>query len=121
MLTFFFIFDIKFFGMMSKGSILAVDPDAVVLGSLRALLLDKGYAATGVHSAAAAKKALSQEHFSLVLTEVNLPDGSGFDLLEAAQNPIPNGGNPDDRKRHRSKRGRGHEKGSLRLSDPPDS
>jgi DNA-binding NtrC family response regulator len=75
--------------MMSKGSILAVDPDAVVLGSLRALLLDKGYAATGVHSAAAAKKALSQEHFSLILTEVNLPDGSGFDLLEAAQNLYP--------------------------------
>ncbi len=75
--------------MSKKGSILAVDDDAVILGSLCDLLNREGYAVTAMRSSATAKKALGQQRFSVVLTDVNLHDGSGFELLDYVREHYP--------------------------------
>lgn len=75
--------------MSDKGSILVVDDDAIILDSLCEFLGLEGYAATGARSAAQAKKALAQRQFAVVLTDVNLSDGSGFDLLDFVRDNYP--------------------------------
>ena len=75
--------------MSDKGTILVVDDDTIILDSLCEFLGLEGYAATGARSAAHAKKALSQRRFSVVLTDVNLSDGSGFDLLDFVRENYP--------------------------------
>ncbi len=75
--------------MSDKGSILVVDDDAIILDSLCEFLGLEGYAATGARSAAMAKKALAERRFAVVLTDVNLSDGSGFDLLDFVRDNYP--------------------------------
>ncbi|NLW83792.1 MAG: sigma-54-dependent Fis family transcriptional regulator [Phycisphaerae bacterium] len=75
--------------MSDKGSILVVDDDAIILDSLCEFLGLEGYAATGVRSAGQAKKALAERRFEVVLTDVNLSDGSGFDLLDFVRDHYP--------------------------------
>ena len=75
--------------MSTKGSILVVDDDAIILDSLCEFLGLEGYAATGARSAAQARKALADRRFSVMLTDVNLSDGSGFDLLELVRQNYP--------------------------------
>ena len=64
-----------------KAKILVVEDD----NRLRTLLLEplilEGHLPTGVDSAEAAIRALTDEHFDILLTDVNLPGKSGIDLL----------------------------------------
>jgi DNA-binding NtrC family response regulator len=72
-----------------KDSILIVDDDKVILDSLAEFLEAEGYRTHGVGSAKKAMEETRQEQYSLVITDVNLPDGSGLDLLEAVKRQHP--------------------------------
>lgn len=75
--------------MTAKASILIVDDDTIILGSLREFLEMEGYVAVGVSSVAQAKQTLAQQRFSVVLTDVNMTDGNGFDLLDFIRQQYP--------------------------------
>jgi DNA-binding NtrC family response regulator len=75
--------------MSDKVSILVVDDDAIILDSLCEFLGLEGYAATGARSAAKAKKALADRRFEVMLTDVNLSDSTGFELLEFVRENYP--------------------------------
>jgi DNA-binding NtrC family response regulator len=67
--------------MTQKGSILVIDDDAIILDSLCEFLKMEGYSACGVRSLAAARQTLQEQSFAVVICDVNLPDGDGFELL----------------------------------------
>ena len=67
---------------MRKISILVVDDDKIILDSLCEFLNEDGFEAQGCQSITQAINQLQKQTFSLVISEVNLPDGNGFDLLE---------------------------------------
>lgn len=59
--------------------ILLVEDDDTITFGIRASLVKKGYEVTGCASLAEAKQLFSKA-FSLVLLDLNLPDGSGYEL-----------------------------------------
>ncbi len=66
---------------MSKGSLLLVDDDRQVLHAMADWLRQQGYhldTATGYREALAA---LERKAFHVVLADIRLPDGDGFDIL----------------------------------------
>lgn len=67
---------------MKKRNILVVDDDKIILDSLCEFLNEEGFDALGCQSIAKAVGQLQKQAYNLVITEVNLPDGNGFDLLE---------------------------------------
>lgn len=67
--------------MQHKGSILVVDDDTIILDSLCEFLKVEGYWAAGARTLAQAKQKLGEQSFALVISDVNLPDGDGFELL----------------------------------------
>src|SRR5438105_3000313 len=74
---------------MKKGSILLVDDDRQVLEAMSDWLRQKGYrleVATGMHQALAA---LRKKTFDLVLTDVRLTDGDGFEILSYCREHHP--------------------------------
>lgn len=74
---------------MSKPAILIVDDDAIILDSLCEFLKIEGYATCGASTIAQANKKLAEQSFALVITDVNMPDGDGFDLLETIRSKYP--------------------------------
>jgi|SRR5579862_3945557 len=69
--------------MPSSGSrtrILAVDDDPVILRLLSGLLVGAGYEVVGCTSAREASAALEAGGFSLLITDLHMPDGNGLDL-----------------------------------------
>lgn len=68
--------------MAEEKSILIVDDDKIILDSVQEFLSQLGFATKGVQSMKDAQQQLQRQNFSLVITEINLPDGDGFDLLE---------------------------------------
>lgn len=62
-------------------SILIVEDDLIINGGIKLYLEKQGYQAVSAYSIQEALKQL-QEVFSLVLLDVNLPDGSGLDLCQ---------------------------------------
>jgi len=67
---------------MAEKSILVVDDDHVIRDSLTEFLKTEGFK-TGI--AATVKEAsaeLEKQNYALVITEINLPDGDGFQLLD---------------------------------------
>ena len=66
---------------MAKADILVVDDDRIILDSLCELLTLEGYTATAAESFKEAAAALQTQPFSLVIADVNMPDGDGFELL----------------------------------------
>ncbi|MGA2915243.1 MAG: sigma-54 dependent transcriptional regulator [Sedimentisphaerales bacterium] len=66
---------------MKQNSILIVDDDRIILDSLCEFLKLEGYNTVGAESYKQAAKHIQRQNFSLVITDVNLPDGSGFELL----------------------------------------
>ena len=79
----------KGFKMSDKGTLLVVDDDMIILDSLCEFLGLEGYSATGARTIAQAKKALSERRFAVVLSDVNLSNGSGFDLLDFIKTNYP--------------------------------
>jgi len=74
---------------MAKAKILVVDDDRIILDSLCEFLSLEGYAATAAESFKEAAAALQRQSFSLVIADVNIPDGSGFELLSVVRKNYP--------------------------------
>ena len=66
---------------MSKANILIVDDDRIILDSLCEFLKLEGYTTSGAESYKQAVEKLRNQNFSLVITDVNMPQTDGFELL----------------------------------------
>lgn len=64
-----------------KPHVLVVDDSLTVRMDLRATLSAAGFLVTACDSRQSARKALESRAFSLVVLDINLPDGTGIDLL----------------------------------------
>jgi DNA-binding response OmpR family regulator len=65
-----------------KARVLIVDDSATVRADMRGVLSAAGFGTTLCESLTAARKALSESEFDLVILDMLLPDGEGVDLLE---------------------------------------
>lgn len=65
--------------------ILLVEDDDTIASGLRYALEQEGYALTLAATVADALNALRQHSFTLLLIDLGLPDGSGFDVCRAAR------------------------------------
>ena len=74
---------------MEKPNILIVDDDRIILDSLCEFLQLDGYDTVGAETFKAAVAQLQKQKFSLVLTDVNIPDGDGFELLKLVKTNHP--------------------------------
>ncbi len=66
---------------MKKGSLLLVDDDRHVLESMADWLREQGYKVDVAADRAAAISLLDRKAFDLVLADIRLPDGDGYDVL----------------------------------------
>lgn len=74
---------------MLKPNILIVDDDRIILNSLCEFLSIEGYRTAGAASISEAKQRLAKESFALVITDVNMPDGDGFEILNLTRENHP--------------------------------
>jgi len=65
------------------GSILVVEDDAALARTMTRNLHARGYAARAASTVEAAIALASQERPTLILLDIDLPDGSGWDILRA--------------------------------------
>ncbi|MFC1739383.1 sigma-54-dependent transcriptional regulator [Planctomycetota bacterium] len=72
--------------MMKRKNILIVDDDTIILDSLCRFLSDEGYETQGVPTLKKAFSELQKKSFCLVITDLNLSDGDGFELLDTLRN-----------------------------------
>lgn len=68
-----------------KTEILLVDDDRYVLETFTAILRNEGYEVTSVSSGKAALQELKKRWFDLVVTDLHMPEISGFMVLKAAK------------------------------------
>ncbi len=66
---------------MKKGSLLLVDDDRHVLESMAGWLREQGYKVETAPDRAAAIAMVDRKTFDLVLADIRLPDGDGYDIL----------------------------------------
>ena len=74
---------------MIKKNILVIDDDKIILDSLCEFLSLEGFRASGAESRKSALAKLEEESYCLVLTDVNLPDGDGLELLSYIKKNYP--------------------------------
>jgi DNA-binding NtrC family response regulator len=74
---------------MKKGSLLLVDDDRHVLESMAVWLREQDYKVDVAADRAAALAAMSRKAFDLVLADIRLPDGDGFDVLADCRENYP--------------------------------
>jgi len=74
---------------MREKSILVIDDDKIILDSLCEFLSLEGFRAEGAETLKGALAMLEKENYSLVLTDVNLPDGDGLELLDIIDKDYP--------------------------------
>jgi two-component system, OmpR family, alkaline phosphatase synthesis response regulator PhoP len=74
---------------MSAASLLMVEDDANVAGTLGELLAGAGFEVTRAASVAEARSALQRGTFQIALLDVGLPDGSGFDVAKLMRERSP--------------------------------
>jgi DNA-binding NtrC family response regulator len=74
---------------MREKSILVVDDDRIILDSLCEFLSLEGFQSTGTETLNGAMAELRNKNYSLVITDVNLPDGDGLGLLDAVRRDYP--------------------------------
>jgi DNA-binding NtrC family response regulator len=74
---------------MREKNILVVDDDRIILDSLCEFLSLEGFQATGTETIKGALTELRNKYYSLVVTDVNLPDGDGLGLLDAVRKDYP--------------------------------
>jgi len=72
-----------------KERILIVDDDKIIVESLVEFLDLEGYEAAGVGDFAEAAAALDRKQYHLVITDVNMPDVDGFELLRLIKQRYP--------------------------------
>jgi DNA-binding NtrC family response regulator len=75
---------------MKRGSLLLVDDDPHVLDSMANWLREQGYNVDEATSCQEARGRLSKRSYDLVLADVRLPDGDGFDVLAQCKEHHPN-------------------------------
>lgn len=75
--------------MAKKSYILVVDDDPIILKSLCDFLSREGFGTHGVGTLREGLAELQKQRYSLVITEINLPDGDGFELLDAVRKEHP--------------------------------
>jgi DNA-binding NtrC family response regulator len=67
---------------MKKPGILLVDDDKNTANGLRKILLQDGYDTSCVYTGNEALDLIDTEHFDIVITDMKLPDVSGFSIIE---------------------------------------
>ncbi len=75
--------------MAEKKSILVVDDDRIILDSLIEFLSLEGFRTSGAETLRIAVAELQKQNHCLVITDVNLPDGDGFELLDMVRKDYP--------------------------------
>jgi CheY-like chemotaxis protein len=70
---------------MAIHSILVVDDDPATCKMIGRLLEPAGYSVASAGGAREAMQALDQQEFDLVLTDLIMPEGDGFELISAMQ------------------------------------
>jgi DNA-binding NtrC family response regulator len=74
---------------MRRKNILVVDDDKIILDSLCEFLSLEGFRTRGAQTMKGALAELEEESYCLVLTDVNLPDGDGIELLNVIREKYP--------------------------------
>jgi len=74
---------------ITKRDILVVDDDRIILDSLCEFLSLEGFQTSGAETLKSAVGKLQERSYCLVITDVNLPDGDGFDLLDVVRQNYP--------------------------------
>ena len=74
---------------MLKTNLLIVDDDQIILDSLCEFLSIEGYDTTGASTVSDAKQKLKEQSFALLITDVNMSDGDGFELLDLVRENYP--------------------------------
>ena len=74
---------------MREKNILVIDDDKIILDSLCEFLSLEGFQTSGTETLKSAVAKLEGEHYSLVIIDVNLPDGDGLELLDIIRNNYP--------------------------------
>jgi DNA-binding NtrC family response regulator len=74
---------------MKKNNILVIDDDRIILDSLCEFLSLEGFQTSGAETFKGALAKLQEEDFRLVITDVNLPDGDGLELLDIIRKNHP--------------------------------
>jgi len=75
--------------MTREKNILVVDDDKIILDSLCEFLSLEGYAASGAETLKSAAAELQKHNYLLVVTDINLPDGDGLELLDIVKRDCP--------------------------------
>lgn len=73
----------------AKPRILVVDDDRIILDSLSEFLSLEGYDVRGASGFQEAVRLLERESFQLVITDVNMPEVDGFELLRVIKSRFP--------------------------------
>ncbi|MCH7726529.1 MAG: sigma-54-dependent Fis family transcriptional regulator [Planctomycetes bacterium] len=66
---------------MTHGSLLLIDDDQHVLESMASWLREQGYQVDGVSDCKSALARIAENQYNLILADIRLPDGDGFDIL----------------------------------------
>ncbi|MBN2137496.1 MAG: sigma-54-dependent Fis family transcriptional regulator [Sedimentisphaerales bacterium] len=75
--------------MNNNKSILVIDDDKIILDSLCEFLSVEGFKAAGAETFKGALEKLGENDYSLMITDVNLPDGDGLELLHTVRRDYP--------------------------------
>ena len=74
---------------MAARSILIVDDDKIIVDSLCEFLTLEGFQTSGAETFKDAVGKLQKQSYALVIMDVNLPDGDGFELLDLLKKNYP--------------------------------
>ena len=74
---------------MREENILVIDDDRIILDSLCEFLSLEGFQTNGAETLKGALAKLEKESYSLVITDVNLPDGDGLEILDIIRTEHP--------------------------------
>ena len=77
---------------MAEPRVLVVEDEAAQRSLLATLLQGKGYAVSTAEGVAAARRLLDGNAFDAVVTDLQMPDGSGLDVLATARRLDPDVG-----------------------------
>ena len=74
---------------MKNASILLIDDDPSMVDLTRYQLEEQGYSVTAADSGNAGLKLVSEQHFDVALTDLNLPDINGIELVRRLKDLAP--------------------------------
>ncbi|MEK6766467.1 MAG: response regulator [Planctomycetota bacterium] len=71
-----------------RKNILIIDDNKDILGIFEQLLLDDGFSVSTANNGIAGIELFKRENFDLVITDINMPGMSGFDVIKRINNII---------------------------------